>query len=234
MQTLVQPDARTIEVMGRLPYFRGMHKTDLARLARGCCQVSAADGETVSAKGDAVEYVGVVVTGRFKIVLPLPDGKEKVLAFASRGGSFGEAAAMTGAPNPVSVVSIMDSHVLAIERTILLDELAGNPSLSRRIMESVSRRLIELVQGTEMCHLRSSVDRVVSYLSKQAIRPANPGREFELPARKGEIAANLSMTPETFSRALHNLEREGAIEVNGRHIRILSHGRFDALRSFAL
>ncbi|MDD3528399.1 MAG: Crp/Fnr family transcriptional regulator [Gallionellaceae bacterium] len=228
MQILTQPEARTVEVLARLPYFQGLARSELTRIAAGCCQLAARDGEMVVARGDPAECIGIVVSGRFKLVLPLAGGREKVLAFVGRGASFGEAAILAGAPHPASVVAIRDSNLLVIERTALLDELARNPRFCRRVMDSVSRAFIDLVQGTETCHLRSSVDRVVSYLVRHAARSAQAIRELELPARKGEIAANLSMTPETFSRALHDLEREGAIQVRGRHIRLLSQGRFGA------
>jgi len=42
-----------------------------------------------------------------------------------------------------------------------------------------------------------------------------------LPASKGTIASLLSVTPEHFSRILHELQARGLIEVDRRHIKIL-------------
>ena len=39
-----------------------------------------------------------------------------------------------------------------------------------------------------------------------------------LDIRKGLIAARLSLTPETFSRALRDLSEAGLISVRGRHV----------------
>lgn len=228
MQTLVQTDEQTIAMMERLSYFEGLQHFDLLQLARGCCQLAAAEGELLCDKGRGVDFVAVVVSGQLKISLQLSDGVEKVLAFVGRGGSFGEAAAIMGAANPVNVVTMRDSHVLAIERGVLLEEMARNPRLAFQVMRTVSQRLLDMVRDTETCQIRSSVDRVICYLKHQVVSDEGDDMEFEFPAQKKEIAANLSMTPETFSRALHTLARQGAIHLRGRRVRILDHARLNA------
>jgi CRP/FNR family transcriptional regulator, dissimilatory nitrate respiration regulator len=223
MQTLVQTDGQTIAMMERLPYFEGLQRFDLLRLTRGCCQLMAVEGERLCDKGRVVDFVSIVISGQLKISLQLPDGVEKVLAFAGRGDSFGEAAAIMGAENPVNVVAMSHSHILAVERGVLLEEMASNPRLALRVIRTVSQRLLDMVRDTETCHIRSSVDRVICYLKHQVVSDAGNAIEFEFPAQKKEIAANLSMTPETFSRALHSLARKGAIHMSGRRVRILDH-----------
>jgi CRP-like cAMP-binding protein len=225
MQILVQLDELALEALERLPYFDGLRRHDLFRLTRGCCQLAVAEGEILCRKGDPVDYVGIVVSGQFKVTLPLPDGSEKVLAFASRGDSFGEAAAVMESVNPIQVRAMRDSHVLTIERDVLMEEMARNPRLAMRVLGNVSQRLLDMVRDTETCHIRSSVERVICYLKHRAGIEPSGGAEFEFPARKKEIAANLSMTPETFSRALHALARRGAIDLRGRHVRIVNPSR---------
>ncbi len=44
---------------------------------------------------------------------------------------------------------------------------------------------------------------------------------MSLPVSKGTIASRLSLTPEYFSRVLHELEAAGLIEIDKRDIRIL-------------
>lgn len=42
-----------------------------------------------------------------------------------------------------------------------------------------------------------------------------------LPASKATIASRLSLTPEYFSRVLHELEAQGLLQIDKREIRIL-------------
>jgi CRP-like cAMP-binding protein len=46
-----------------------------------------------------------------------------------------------------------------------------------------------------------------------------------LPVSKATIASRLSLTPEYFSRVLHELEADGLIEIDKREIRILDVAR---------
>jgi CRP/FNR family transcriptional regulator, dissimilatory nitrate respiration regulator len=46
-------------------------------------------------------------------------------------------------------------------------------------------------------------------------------RTVSLPVSKATIASRLSLTPEYFSRVLHELEAHGLIEIDRRDIRIL-------------
>lgn len=227
MQTVVQDEARLIAMMRRLPYFRGLGEVSLARLARGSGQVAVNRGEILYMKGGNVAYVGVVIAGQFRVQLPLADGGERVLVFARQGYSFGEETVLHDIPSPVSVVAMQNGHLLAVERSVFSTELRGNPIFAQTVLMQVSQRLVEHFGGLEMCNLRHSLDRVTCYLRNQVSQGNGACLEFDLPARKGQIAAKLGMTPETFSRALRGLEREGVVQVRGARVRIVDQSRLE-------
>lgn len=52
-----------------------------------------------------------------------------------------------------------------------------------------------------------------------------PQHTISLPVSKATVASRLSLTPEYFSRVLHELEAAGLIEIDKRDIRILDTGR---------
>jgi CRP-like cAMP-binding protein len=74
--------------------------------------------------------------------------------------------------------------------------------------------------------LRTASERVVAYLLRDGAVDAPPVRgdggpcTVLLPASKGTIASLLSVTPEHFSRILHDLQSRGLIAVNRRQIHI--------------
>jgi len=68
------------------------------------------------------------------------------------------------------------------------------------------------------------VQRVIGYLLRdQSVEDCASGEVFtvSLPVSKATIASRLSLTPEYFSRVLHELEAARLIEVDKRDIRIL-------------
>jgi len=82
-----------------------------------------------------------------------------------------------------------------------------------------------MVKDIEALTLQSGVERVVDYLLQSPV--VDGGQDtvegditVSLPASKGTIASLLSVTPEHFSRILHELQANGLIAVNRRQIHI--------------
>ena len=68
------------------------------------------------------------------------------------------------------------------------------------------------------------MQRLIGYLLRDVedINTTQPGGvTVSLPVSKATVASRLSLTPEYFSRVLHELEAEQLIEIDKREIRIL-------------
>ena len=80
------------------------------------------------------------------------------------------------------------------------------------------------VRDIEALTLHSGIKRVVDYLVHSPdvgqVPVSQRDATVSLPASKGTIASLLSVTPEHFSRILHELQANGLIAVNRRQIHI--------------
>jgi CRP-like cAMP-binding protein len=81
-----------------------------------------------------------------------------------------------------------------------------------------------LLLDVEGYSLHSGMQRLIGYL----LRDVDLGSDEDFgvvtvsfPVAKATIASRLSLTPEYFSRVLHQLESEGLIEIDKREVRIL-------------
>ncbi len=230
MQTLTFENDHVAEVMRRLRYFKAVPRAEIKRLAVGACQVSVQRGDVVARQGMPLEFVCIVVSGQLKLSISSRDGVAKVLAIYRREDSFGEAQALLDQPSPATLQAVRDSHLLIVEKSLLLQEMRRNAALSLNAMANVSQGLLNMIRDAEMCHLRSSVDRVLCYLRHHSEKNADQDEwVHEFPALKQDIAASLSITPETFSRVLRGLERDGVIHVRGARVRIIDTSRFGEL-----
>ena len=90
----------------------------------------------------------------------------------------------------------------------------------------MSRRLHGLISDVEAYSLRSGSQRIIGYLLKDD--DAKNGSEITLAVSKKLLASRLNLTPEYFSRVLHELADQGMIAVNGRQIRIIDSARLRA------
>jgi CRP-like cAMP-binding protein len=209
-------------ILGRLGYFRELQLPILRKLSAGARQITLQRGEVVFNKGDTADALYVVVSGQVKIYLSQPNNAEKVVAMVDHGESFGIAPLWLGLPHPANAVAKSDSHLLLIERKILMTQSRQTPLLAECLMTDLSQRVMDLMRDMESCTPRSSLQRVSCYLLQHLPGESVGCYDIMLPTTKRDIAAKLNLTQETLSRTFQLLSKEGAIEVQGRMIRVLS------------
>jgi CRP-like cAMP-binding protein len=218
--------ARQIKVqafLANLPMFSEMSAAELDRIAAGTLTVHAAKGETIVHTGEPCTGFHVVVYGHVKLGFASPHGVEKVVEIVRPGQTFGEALMFLDKPYIVYAQALADSMLLHVSKQTVLDELARDPLFARRMLSGLSRRLHGLVRDVEAYTLRSGAERVIGYLlAEMPETPVEDGKvEVNLTPGKSVIASRLNMTPEHFSRILHELAESGLIEVDGRTVRVL-------------
>lgn len=167
-----------------------------------------------------------MVYGQVKLVVVSPAGAEKVVRLLGPGESFGEALLFLDKPYILSAIALADSMLLTVDKAVLFDELASQPLLARKMIAGLSKRLHSFVSDVKSYSLHSGTQRVIGYLL-QAQETAG-GPELRLDVGKNVIASRLNLTPEHFSRILHDLSSKGLIKVNGRNITILDEEKFRA------
>jgi CRP-like cAMP-binding protein len=218
--------ARQIKVqafLANLPMFSETSPAELDRIAAGTLTVHAAKGETIVHTGDPCTGFHVVVYGQVKLGFASPQGVEKVVEIIRPGQSFGEALMFLDKPYIVYAQALADSMLLHVSKQTVLDELARDPLFARRMLSGLSRRLHGLVRDVEAYTLRSGAERVIGYLLAEVPETAGEDGavEVNLTPGKSVIASRLNMTPEHFSRILHELAESGMIQVSGRTVRVL-------------
>ena len=218
-------------ILARQPLFRELAECELASLAEGTREYRVSRHELLFQKGESVEGMYLVISGQIKLAIPSMQGNEKVVHMAGPGATFGEAALFLDKPYPLNAQATQDSLVLLTQKQALFNALASNPLLSRKMLAGLAMRLHELIDDVESCTLRTSMERVVCFLTHQQHGPhAAPGHfTIQLDTSKQTVASQLNLAPETFSRVLGHLSEAGLISVKGRSITV--HDR-DRLRTF--
>ncbi len=220
-------EARTFDVpryLSVLPLFNDLTPPELAHVAEGCTLRRLERGDMVFRTGERCEEFHVVVTGQVKLFVLAPTGQEKVVELISSGQSFGEAIMFTDRPYILSAQSLVDTLLMTVSKKAVLEEIARDHRFALRMLAGLSRRLHGLVHDVEAYSLHSGLQRVIGYLLRdQAVEDceAAESRTISLPVSKATIASRLSLTPEYFSRVLHELVAQGLIEIDRREIRIL-------------
>ncbi|MDR1999980.1 MAG: Crp/Fnr family transcriptional regulator [Zoogloeaceae bacterium] len=210
-------------VLSRLPLFSALAQDQIERVASATRGKYLARGEILFQKGDPSHGFYIVITGQIKLALPSAQGNEKVLEIIGPQQSFGEEAMLMNSPFPVFAEALLDSQLLHISKDAVSQLINANPTFARRMLAELSSHLYSLITDIEAYTLHSSTQRLIGYLLQHSPHENDTRNriEIKLPTSKHILASRLNLTPETFSRILHELVASGFIEVHGRSITIL-------------
>jgi CRP-like cAMP-binding protein len=214
------PQIKTQAFLANLAMFSEMGPAELDRIAAATVPLYFEKGQSIVQCGDPCTGFHVVVYGQVKLAFTSPQGVEKVVEIVRPGQSFGEALMFLDKPYIVFAQALADSMLLHVAKHAVLEQL-GPDGFGRRMIAGLARRLHGLVRDVEAYTLRSGQDRVIGYLLAELPDGVESGAaEVRLTPGKSVLASRLNMTPEHFSRILHDLAAQGLIEVNGRSIRV--------------
>jgi CRP/FNR family transcriptional regulator len=176
-------------------------------------------GEYLVTEGDACDGFYLVLAGRARVFKTSANGREKALLIAERGFTFGEDALFGEGTFLENAVALERSTVLRIPRPEFLALLRKNPDLAFQVMESLCGWIRRLSSSVENVAFLGAKDKVVRYLVNLSEKTEDP-KKLELTEKKKDIADRLGITPETFSRVMHDLEQKGICRVQGKQIQV--------------
>lgn len=217
------PEIPIHDFLANIPLLRDASPEEIGRIAAGTRRVHAQRGEALFRRGDPCEGFWIVLFGQVKLLVTSPQGMEKVIEIVGPGLTFGEAIMFMDMPYVVSSQTLADSLLLHVSKRTVFSELEHNQAFARKMLAGLSRRLHGLIRDVESYSMRSGTERVIGFLMRvDSIENVGETNEatFLLPASKVTIASRLNLTPEHFSRILHDLSAAGLIEVTGKSIHV--------------
>jgi CRP/FNR family transcriptional regulator, dissimilatory nitrate respiration regulator len=202
-----------------VPLFKALDAATLAQLAAATTRHTLRRGEMLFRKGDPATGMYVVVYGEIKLMSNTPARGSRLTGIVGPGQSFGEPVMFLERPAIVDAQAAGDALLLHLPTRAVFDEIERNPKFARRMIAGLSQRIESLVRDLDRQALGSGRERFIAYLLHHGRgRDRTAPLVVTLQAAKAEIASQLNLTPEHFSRLLHELVTEGLLQVEGRRI----------------
>ncbi len=207
------------DIMRAVPLFMDLEDNDFLQVVEGTNEIILQRGEPLFGQHQAATDFFFVVKGKIKISLLSVDGTEKVVDMINEGSTFAEAIIFKGLNGyPVNADALMDSVVLKINAKKYMDVLSRSTDACFKVISSLSARTHWLMKEMERLSLHNASYRLIAFLLEQVTEDANESIEVTLSAPKHVIASRLSITPETLSRTLKSLTKQGLLSVHENHI----------------
>ncbi len=180
-------------------------------------------GESLFKSGDEFNAVYALRSGFFKTSLIDADGREQVTGFFMGGELVGMDGIGTGRYNG-HAIALEDSEVCVMPFS-LVEELSREiPALQRHLHAVLAR---EIVRDHGVMMLLGSMraeERLATFLinlSKRFMRRGYSASDFHLRMTREEMGSYLGLKLETVSRLFSSFQKDGLIEVQQKHVRIL-------------
>jgi CRP-like cAMP-binding protein len=214
--------------LASLPVFSVLGPADREVLAEEA-QLRLYDrGESLFERGQPADRLFCVVHGAIRVWRPGPAGREKVIHLIEGPGLVAEVPVLMGIDYPASADCAEPCTMLVLPRSALLQGFRRDQDLAMRLLGAAMARMHELTASLAAHGQKSGQVRVASYLLGLA---DSQGAELTLPAAKKDVASFLGLQPESFSRALAGLRKDGLIEVEDQVVHILARSALERLLS---
>ena len=209
--------ADPLAVLGRHPYFSSLPPNILTAVRTRVLARSYRKGTLIYAEGDLSQGLYLVACGSVRIFKSSEEGKEQDLHHITAGESFSDAAAFDGEPTIANAQPMEPSVILLVPREALRDLMIKYPEIGL----SVTRVLASRVRALSALAGELALRHVVSRVSGVIVRQPAVDSMVILPARH-DLAAMIGTVREVATRALRQLQRLGAIQLEPRgRVRIL-------------
>lgn len=201
--------------------FAGLPADQRQGLERQCVFQRYGAGEQIIDRKSPSRDMCCVVRGAVRVVIHAPGGRDLSFEDIEAGGHFGELSCLDGELRSASVVALLNTVVATVPAAALEQVLLANPRTALAMM----RRMAEIVRHATDRILDLSTLGANNRIYADLLRRAKPnpkvgpkaGVIHPIPTHL-DLAARVSVTRETVTRALGDLARAGVVVKDGQRL----------------
>ncbi|MGI5887713.1 MAG: Crp/Fnr family transcriptional regulator, partial [Syntrophomonadaceae bacterium] len=198
--------------MAKVPIFSSLSPEEMSTIAEIITDKEYKKGESIYLSGDTGKRLYVINQGKVKIFRISEAGKEQIIRILYPGDFMGELSLFAHSPVNSSAEALEPTMVCVIDGDKLSQIMKEVPSIAIKIIEELSKRLLNAENLIESLGLHDVEQRVADTLLKMA----EDQDEITLTITKKDLAAHMGMSQETLSRKLTQFQDMGWIKQVGR------------------
>jgi len=199
--------------------FADIGDQDVALLADMMTYKQYSKGSFVLTQNERGTAMYFLVSGRVKVSLASPEGKELALSYLEAPAHFGEMSLVDAEPRSADVIAVSDIEVFALDARDLSAAIQLQPRLALTLIGTLSRRVRQMISRLEDMAFHDATHRVMRVLLNVSTASYEA---VGLPVIEGlthyEIATLAGTSRETASRVISQLGRDGILRTKGRKI----------------
>lgn len=178
-----------------------------------------AKGTLIIREGERGDTLFVILAGRVKVYSNNREGKELILDVHGPGETVGEMALDEGLRS-ASVVTLEATTCSLVSRDKVRQYVAANPDFALQLIAKLIQRTRTAVENVKRLALLDVYGRLTVLLTSLTPQPSGVGALSERMSQQ-ELADRVGASRDMVSRVLHQLARDGYLEIRSRRIIVL-------------
>ena len=214
MKSIETTTKERIKVLRGNEYFDDLPESMLTEISAHMNLREYQRGDVLFWEGDPCDGLYIVKQGSAKIFRLSPQGRQYIVRILQEKDTFSEVPAFDGAPNPVNVEALENCRVWVIDDKILRGLVSTHPQFAQKVLVNFGRMLRGMVHKVSEMAFYQVTHRLARLIAEMS-------EEKSVPQTQEQLAARLGTVREVVARSLKELERSGAIKIEGRRIQIV-------------
>jgi CRP/FNR family transcriptional regulator, cyclic AMP receptor protein len=185
---------------------------------------TAERGDLILARGNVADHVVILESGRVKVSVMTPTGREAVLTFRGPGALLGDQSLVDESPRSATVTAVEPVEMLVVTASTFRGYLGSHPAVALVMLATLSSRLREsdarLAEYAAADTLGRVCARLVELCETQGDLDGAEGVQITLPITQEELAGWIGASIESTAKSLRSLRSLGWVATGRRSIEV--------------
>jgi cAMP-binding proteins - catabolite gene activator and regulatory subunit of cAMP-dependent protein kinases len=204
-------------ILEQSDFFKGVSAKSKQALAEICIRKTLHKNEVIFSEGDNGHSLYLLASGNVRVFKSTPDGKETVIKVLRPGDIFAEVVLFERDVYPASAVALKNSIIYVLPKRQFY-ELLSDQNFRNDFIRMLMKKQRYLADKLHALTAYNVEERFIRFLLEQYGKKT----EYRILLTKKDIASAIGTIPETMSRLLGRMQREGKISVKGNIIKLKS------------
>jgi CRP/FNR family transcriptional regulator, cyclic AMP receptor protein len=224
---MTQREAVSLAVVRNVTLFQKLPEQQQREVATRMRERRYRKGTIIFQEGDEGSTLSIICSGRVRIYLAGPGGREATVRICRPYSTFGEFAVLDGAPRSANAEALDDVTVLILHRDTFIELLRGNFDMVLQVLILLTERLRDTTNYSEQLAFLDRSGRVAAALLRLADAEPQVAGPVRLDLTQQELAGFTNTTREWVNRILRDfadlklirLERGAVVVVDREGLR---------------
>ena len=214
----VMPHAESL--IRQVDLFTDLDAQSLQMLVARSRVLSFRKNTVLMTEGESGECMYIIESGSVKIYISDEQGGELTLFVEGPGSYIGEISLLDDAPRTASAVTLENTRVLIISKSVFNECIALNPEIAFRIIRAITQRLRKATDDTRNLALKNVYQRLALKLIELSVEE-NGTRHLQRKYSQQDFANMIGASREMVGKILGELDKGGYIRTEGAQIQLL-------------